>query len=46
MPHIPSVADTVALAAEKHRNAVDKGGAPYILHPLRVMLAKRLSRRQ
>ncbi len=35
----PTVADAVALAAEKHRNAVDKGGAPYILHPLRVMLA-------
>ena len=37
--HIPTVADAVALAAEKHRDAVDKGGAPYILHPLRVMLA-------
>jgi hypothetical protein len=36
---IPTVADAVALAAEKHRDAVDKGGAPYILHPLRVMLA-------
>jgi (p)ppGpp synthase/HD superfamily hydrolase len=37
--HTPTVADAVALAAEKHRNATDKGGAPYILHPLRVMLA-------
>jgi hypothetical protein len=36
---IPTVADAIALAAEKHRNAFDKGGAPYILHPLRVMLA-------
>ena len=36
---IPTVADAVALAAKKHRDAVDKGGAPYILHPLRVMLA-------
>jgi (p)ppGpp synthase/HD superfamily hydrolase len=37
--HTPTIADAVALAAEKHRNATDKGGAPYILHPLRVMLA-------
>ncbi len=36
---IPTVADAVALAAEQHRDAVDKAGAPYILHPLRVMLA-------
>lgn len=36
---IPTVADAVALAAEQHRNATDKGGAPYILHPLRVMLS-------
>jgi (p)ppGpp synthase/HD superfamily hydrolase len=35
---IPTVADAVALAAEKHHDAVDKGGAPYILHPLRMML--------
>ncbi|WP_242344126.1 GTP pyrophosphokinase [Anaeromyxobacter terrae] len=37
--HTPTIADAVALAAEKHRDATDKGGAPYILHPLRVMLA-------
>jgi (p)ppGpp synthase/HD superfamily hydrolase len=29
----------IALAAEAHGGQVDKGGAPYILHPLRVMLA-------
>ena len=29
----------IAIAAEAHAGAVDKGGAPYILHPLRVMLA-------
>lgn len=29
----------VALAVEKHAGQLDKGGAPYILHPLRVMLA-------
>lgn len=34
----PNVADAVALAARAHRDAVDKAGAPYILHPLRVMM--------
>lgn len=28
----------IAIASEAHAGAVDKGGAPYILHPLRVML--------
>jgi (p)ppGpp synthase/HD superfamily hydrolase len=28
----------IALAARAHQGQVDKGGAPYILHPLRVML--------
>ena len=28
----------IALAAEAHDGQVDKAGAPYILHPLRVML--------
>jgi hypothetical protein len=28
----------IALAAESHKNQVDKAGQPYILHPLRVML--------
>jgi (p)ppGpp synthase/HD superfamily hydrolase len=30
----------IILAAEAHRGQVDKAGAPYILHPLRVMLAQ------
>jgi (p)ppGpp synthase/HD superfamily hydrolase len=30
----------VALAAEAHAGQTDKAGAPYILHPLRVMLAQ------
>ena len=29
----------IAIAAQGHEGQVDKGGAPYILHPLRVMLA-------
>lgn len=28
----------IALAASAHAGQVDKGGAPYILHPLKVML--------
>lgn len=29
----------IAIATEAHDGQVDRGGAPYILHPLRVMLA-------
>ena len=32
-----SLEDAVILAAESHRGQRDKGGQPYILHPLRVM---------
>jgi (p)ppGpp synthase/HD superfamily hydrolase len=28
----------VAIVAKRHAGAKDKGGAPYILHPLRMML--------
>ncbi|KAF0866370.1 GTP pyrophosphokinase [Pseudomonas sp. LD120] len=34
----------IAIATQAHAGQVDKGGAPYILHPLRVML--RLSQPQ
>jgi (p)ppGpp synthase/HD superfamily hydrolase len=29
----------IAIAANGHAGATDKGGAPYILHPLRMMLS-------
>jgi len=29
----------IEIAVNAHRHQLDKGGAPYILHPLRVMLA-------
>lgn len=32
-----NLATTIALAADRHRSQVDKGGRPYILHPLKVM---------
>ena len=31
------LATAIALAAEKHNGQFDKGGMPYILHPLKVM---------
>lgn len=35
----PNLESAIALAAMAHQGQVDKGGAPYILHPLRVMAA-------
>jgi (p)ppGpp synthase/HD superfamily hydrolase len=32
-----TLARAIAIAAEAHVNQVDKAGAPYILHPLRLM---------
>jgi len=34
----PTLEDAIILAAHAHRGQVDKGGQPYILHVLRVML--------
>ncbi|NRZ82601.1 hypothetical protein DFR96_003875 [Clostridium beijerinckii] len=31
----------IRIAAKAHEGQVDKGGKPYILHPLRLMLSKR-----
>ena len=36
---MPTLDDAIALAAEAHRGQKDKAGRPYILHPLRLMLA-------
>ena len=33
------LSEAIVLATQAHAGQVDKGGAPYILHPLRVMLA-------
>jgi (p)ppGpp synthase/HD superfamily hydrolase len=34
-----SLERAIAIAAEAHAGQVDKAGAPYVLHPLRMMLA-------
>jgi (p)ppGpp synthase/HD superfamily hydrolase len=34
----PTVEDAICLAAAAHAGHVDKAGAPYIFHPLRLML--------
>lgn len=36
---MPTIEDAIRLALDKHHGQVDKGGAPYILHPLRIMCA-------
>lgn len=33
------IEDAINIAVNAHRGQRDKGGQPYILHPLRVMLA-------
>lgn len=38
MTNMATVEDAVAIAARAHRGQQDKAGAPYLLHPLRMML--------
>jgi len=35
------LARAIEIAASAHANQVDKGGAPYVLHPLRMMMKQR-----
>ena len=37
-PPCPTLERAIAIAAEAHTGQVDKAGAPYVLHPLRMML--------
>jgi len=36
---MPTFEDAILLAMKAHQGQRDKAGAPYILHPLRVMLS-------
>src|SRR5918911_3075057 len=38
MTKTATVEDAIAIAARAHRGQRDKAGAPYLLHPLRMML--------
>jgi (p)ppGpp synthase/HD superfamily hydrolase len=39
MPKTSNIEDAIDLALRVHKGQKDKAGAPYILHPLRVMLS-------
>jgi GTP diphosphokinase / guanosine-3',5'-bis(diphosphate) 3'-diphosphatase len=36
---VPKLTQMIMLATEAHANQFDKGGQPYVLHPMRVMLS-------
>lgn len=38
MTNMATVEDAVSIAARAHRGQKDKAGAPYLLHPLRMMM--------
>ena len=38
MTNMATIEDAVSIAARAHRGQKDKAGAPYLLHPLRMML--------
>jgi (p)ppGpp synthase/HD superfamily hydrolase len=35
---MPTLEHAIAIAAKAHEGQIDKAGAPYVLHPLRLML--------
>jgi (p)ppGpp synthase/HD superfamily hydrolase len=37
-PKTATIEDAIAVAAQVHKGQTDKSGAPYILHPLRLMM--------
>ncbi len=38
MTNMATVEDAISIAAQAHKGQKDKAGAPYLLHPLRMML--------
>lgn len=38
IPLMANLENAISLAVESHKGQFDKGGSPYILHPLRMML--------
>jgi (p)ppGpp synthase/HD superfamily hydrolase len=38
MTKIATIEDAISLAAQAHKGQKDKAGAPYLLHPLRMMM--------
>lgn len=41
MPNSPLLARAIAIASVAHEHQIDKAGAPYILHPIRMMTRAR-----
>jgi (p)ppGpp synthase/HD superfamily hydrolase len=38
MAKMATVEDAISIAAQAHKGQKDKAGAPYLLHPLRMMM--------
>ena len=43
---MPNIEDAIELAVKAHRDQLDKAGAPYILHSLRVMMRMQTEKEQ